>query len=147
MAGSAWWEKKSPSLPPFWELRTLNFLSNKQVPKLKQPQISLFFIICIFRSLSFFLNYCSLQYLKAWNWHKLIYTTLLLNLPLRFHFGSQVSTVLGYTKWPVLSWWLWVFLMKLFSSLKCILDYCNLDSMYFLKDHSPDINIANARSN
>lgn len=44
-----------------------------------------------------------------------------------------MSTVLGYVKWPVPSWLLWVFLMKVFSSLKYILDYCNLDSMYFLK--------------
>lgn len=58
-----------------------------------------------------------------------------------------MSTVLGYVKWPVPSWLLWVFLMKVFSSLRYILDYCNLDSMYFLKKHSPDINIDNAKNN
>lgn len=56
-----------------------------------------------------FFNCCSLQYLKAWNWHKLLYTISPLNLLLRFHFGSQVSTVLGYVKWPMLSWLLWCF--------------------------------------
>lgn len=58
-----------------------------------------------------------------------------------------MPAVLGYVKRPVLSWLLWAFLMKVFSSLKYILDYCNLDSVYFLKDHSPDINIDNAKNN
>lgn len=56
-----------------------------------------------------------------------------------------MSTVLGYMKWLVLSWLLWVFLMKVFSSVKYILDY--LDSIYFSKDHSPNINIDNNKNN